>query len=103
MEAIWEQLEAIWGQLQAIWEQLEAIWEQLGVAGGQSEAAGSHLEAQMADYTIIYYTKSQKRTNYQVNSTWYPQISRLSHYLHIKVHFLKTLENISFYTLLCDG
>ena len=102
--------EIIWSQLGTARDHLEAAGDHLGAAGGSWSPDGGRWRPsgsqsnRLSYYLLQIVTSTFKCAHfYMLSCTWYPQISRLSHYLHIKVHFLKTLENISFYMLSCDG
>ena len=102
--------EIIWSQLGTARDHLEAAGDHLGAAGGSWRPDGGRWKpfgsqsGRLSHYLLQIVTSTFKCAHfYMLSCTWYPQISRLSHYLHIKVHFLKTLENISFYMLSCDG
>ena len=102
--------EIIWSQLGTARDHLEAAGDHLGAAGGSWRPDGGPWKpfgsqsGRLSHYFVQIVTSTFKCNHfYMLSCTWYPQISRLSHYLHIKVHFLKTLENISFYMLSCDG
>ena len=91
-------------------DHLEAAGDHLGAAGGSWRPEGGRWKpfgspsGRLFHYLLQIVTSTFKCAHFYMPScTWHTQILRLSHYLHIKVHFLKTLENISFYMLSCDG